>query len=218
MQIAIDGPASSGKSTVAKLIAKHLGIIYIDTGAMYRAVTYQALRQSIQANDIENILQMLKGMDMTFKNIDGKQFVFNHEEDISLAIRSDNVTAHVSEFSAIAQVREFLVEFQRQLAFNNDVIMDGRDIGTVVLPQADYKFFLVASSRVRAQRRYEENIRRGISDESIDTIEENIIKRDQYDSQRKHSPLVKAHDAIEIDTSDLSIDEVVDKILNFIQF
>ena len=218
MQIAIDGPASSGKSTVAKLIAKHLGIIYIDTGAMYRAVTHQALRQSIQANDIENILQMLKGMDMTFKNIDGKQFVFNHEEDISLAIRSDNVTAHVSEFSAIAQVREFLVEFQRQLAFNNDVIMDGRDIGTVVLPQADYKFFLVASSRVRAQRRYEENIRRGISDESVDTIEENIIKRDQYDSQRKHSPLVKAHDAVEIDTSDFSIDEVVDKILKFIQF
>lgn len=218
MQIAIDGPASSGKSTVAKLIAKHLGIIYIDTGAMYRAVTHQALRQSIQANDIENILQMLKGMDMTFKNIDGKQFVFNHEEDISLAIRSDDVTAHVSEFSAIAQVREFLVEFQRQLAFNNDVIMDGRDIGTVVLPQADYKFFLVASSRVRAQRRYEENIRRGISDESVDTIEENIIKRDQYDSQREHSPLVKAHDAVEIDTSDFSIDEVVDKILKFIQF
>ena len=218
MQIAIDGPASSGKSTVAKLIAKHLGIIYIDTGAMYRAVTHQALRQSIQANDIENILQMLKGMDMTFKNIDGKQFVFNHEEDISLAIRSDDVTAHVSEFSAIAQVREFLVEFQRQLAFNNDVIMDGRDIGTVVLPQADYKFFLVASSRVRAQRRYEENIRRGISDESVDTIEENIIKRDQYDSQREHSPLVKAHDAVEIDTSDFSIDEVVDNILKFIQF
>lgn len=216
MQIAIDGPASSGKSTVAKHIANILGIIYIDTGAMYRAVTYEILRHNIEVQELNSIMEVLQSMNISFKNKEDGQGVFNHEEDISLAIRSDKVTAKVSEISAIAEVRSFLVDLQRNLALNHDVIMDGRDIGTVVLPQADYKFYLVASSRVRAQRRYDENIRRGISTESIDIIEKNIIKRDLYDSQRAHSPLTKAKDAIEIDTSELTIQEVVDNILYYI--
>lgn len=216
MQIAIDGPASSGKSTVAKRIAQELGIIYIDTGAMYRAVTYACLTNQGVEENIDDILLNMQNLSIRFKNIDGNKHVFINNEDITKIIRSDKVTQHVSYISSLAPVREHLVSLQREMARNSDVIMDGRDIGTVVLPQADFKFFLVASSRVRAQRRYDENIQKGLSNESLEIIEAKIIERDRWDSQREHSPLKKAEDAIEIDTSHLSIDQVVEKILSYI--
>lgn len=217
-QIAIDGPSSSGKSTVAQAIAKKLDIIYIDTGAMYRAVTLAVLQDSIEVSDAERVKKILPTLDLTFKRSDeGIQEMYLNRQNVSREIRSDEVTANVSEISAYPFVREKLVEDQRNMASTHSVVMDGRDIGTVVLPDAEYKFFLNASAKVRAKRRFDENVEKGLSNQTLEEIEKNIIARDHYDSNREHSPLKKADDAIELETDLLSVEQVVNTIIDHIE-
>ncbi|SKB25082.1 cytidylate kinase [Acetoanaerobium noterae] len=208
MIIAIDGPAGAGKSTIAKKVADSLGYVYIDTGAMYRAFTYELLTSSISLSDIEEITKVLEKTNIEFKNNE----IFLNNLNVTNEIRSKNVTANVSTVSAIPQVREKLVDLQRKIASESNSILDGRDIGTVVFPNAELKIFLTASVKIRALRRYNELIAK---DKNIDIneIEAEIEKRDKLDSSRETSPLIKASDAIEIDTSDLSIDEVANTIL-----
>ena len=208
MIIAIDGPAGAGKSTIAKKVADSLGYVYIDTGAMYRAFTYELLTSSISLSDIEEITKVLEKTNIEFKNNE----IFLNNLNVTNEIRSKNVTANVSAVFAIPQVREKLVNLQRKIASENNSILDGRDIGTVVFPNAELKIFLTASVKIRALRRYNELIAK---DKNIDIneIEAEIEKRDKLDSSRETSPLIKAADAIEIDTSDLSIDEVANTIL-----
>ncbi|MBP8763732.1 MAG: (d)CMP kinase [Acetoanaerobium sp.] len=208
MIIAIDGPAGAGKSTIAKKVADSLGYVYIDTGAMYRAFTYELLTSSISLSDIEEITKVLEKTNIEFKNNE----IFLNNLNVTNEIRSKNVTANVSAVSAIPQVREKLVNLQRKIASESNSILDGRDIGTVVFPNAELKIFLTASVKIRALRRYNELIAK---DKNIDIneIEAEIEKRDKLDSSRETSPLIKAADAIEIDTSDLSIDEVANTIL-----
>ena len=208
MIIAIDGPAGAGKSTIAKKVADSLGYVYIDTGAMYRAFTYELLTSSISLSDIEKITKVLEKTNIEFKNNE----IFLNNLNVTNEIRSKNVTANVSAVSAIPQVREKLVNLQRKIASESNSILDGRDIGTVVFPNAELKIFLTASVKIRALRRYNELIAK---DKNIDIneIEAEIEKRDKLDSSRETSPLIKAADAIEIDTSDLSIDEVANTIL-----
>lgn len=217
-QIAIDGPSSSGKSTVAQAIAKKLDIIYIDTGAMYRAVTLAVLQDSIEVSDAERVKKILPTLDLTFKRSDeGIQEMYLNRQNVSREIRSDEVTANVSEISAYPFVREKLVEDQRNMASTHSVVMDGRDIGTVVLPDAEYKFFLNASAKVRAKRRFDENVEKGLSNQTLEEIEKSIIARDHYDSNREHSPLKKADDAIELETDHLSVEQVVYTIIDHIK-
>lgn len=213
MQIAIDGPASSGKSTVAKIIADKLNLVYLDTGAMYRAVTLYILDNNIDYINIDELNNALKLITIDFKGNVSQQEVYLNGTNVSKEIRTSRVTQHVSEISAIEIIRKFLVRQQQAIATNHSVIMDGRDIGTVVLPEADYKFYLIASSRVRAERRFQENLLKGYSNQTIDEIEQSIIDRDSYDMNREISPLMKANDAIEIDTSLLDIEQVVQEIL-----
>ncbi|MFC3928470.1 (d)CMP kinase [Streptococcus caprae] len=213
IQIAIDGPASSGKSTVAKIIAKKLGYIYLDTGAMYRCVTLLALRQGYQAEQVDLILADIDRNPISFGLAkDGSQTVFLGDEDVTLAIRQNDVTNNVSWVSALASVREKLVEQQQKIAETGGIIMDGRDIGTVVLPQAELKIFLIASVDERAERRYKENLEKGIETD-LETLKEEIAARDYKDSHREVSPLIEAEDAITFDTTGISIDGVVDFIL-----
>ena len=217
-QIAIDGPSSSGKSTVAQAIAKKLDIVYIDTGAMYRAVTLAVLQDSIEVSDAERVKKILPTLDLTFKRSDeGIQEMYLNRQNVSREIRSDEVTANVSEISAYPFVREKLVEDQRNMASTHSVVMDGRDIGTVVLPDAEYKFFLNASAKVRAKRRFDENVEKGLSNQTLEEIEKSIIARDHYDSNREHSPLKKADDAIELETDLLSVEQVVNTIIDHIE-
>lgn len=218
IQIAVDGPASSGKSTVSQIIAEELNIIYIDTGAMYRAVTLAVLDEGLEVSDAEAVRNLLPRIDLTFKrSVDNKQEIYLNGENVSKEIRTDRVTENVSEISAYPFVRENLVEKQLTMSESQSVIMDGRDIGTVVLVDADYKFYLNASAKVRAERRYLENKEKGHSELSLEEIEQAIIERDTYDSNREHSPLKKAADAVEIDTDTFTVDEVVSEIINQIQ-
>ncbi|MGI1692618.1 (d)CMP kinase [Streptococcus uberis] len=209
IRIAIDGPASSGKSTVAKIIAKNLGYTYLDTGAMYRCATYIALKNNYSENDISAILKELSEHPITFKKADdGSQLVFLGTEDVTLAIRQNDVTNNVSWVSAIAEIREELVAQQRRIAQGGAIIMDGRDIGTVVLPDAELKIFLIASVDERAERRYRENLEKGI-DSDFETLKEEIAARDFKDSHREVSPLKAADDAIVFDTTGVTIQGVV---------
>lgn len=209
IRIAIDGPASSGKSTVAKIIAKNLGYTYLDTGAMYRCATYIALKNNYSENDISAILKELSEHPITFKKADdGSQLVFLGTEDVTLAIRQNDVTNSVSWVSAIAEIREELVAQQRRIAQDGAIIMDGRDIGTVVLPDAELKIFLIASVDERAERRYRENLEKGI-DSDFETLKEEIAARDFKDSHREVSPLKAADDAIVFDTTGVTIQGVV---------
>lgn len=212
--IAIDGPASSGKSTVAREVAKRLKITYIDTGAMYRGVTLAILRNGIDVNDTAKVIEALDDINIDYTHVNGEQRLILNGSDVSEEIRSIEVTNNVSEISAIREVREKLVALQQLIAEKQSVVMDGRDIGTVVLPKANYKFFFIASPRVRALRRYNENLERGISTQTLEEIESAIIERDRFDSTREHSPLKQADDAILIDTSDMSIGEVASKIIS----
>ena len=216
MQVAIDGPASSGKSTISKLITKETGFLYLDTGAMYRATTLAFLRNNISVDDASAIDELLENLVISFKNTEDGQLVFLNGEDVTREIRDLEVTRNVSEVSAIKAVRVKLVKMQQEIAENHSIIMDGRDIGTVVLPNAELKIFLVASVEERALRRFRENQEKGI-ELSLEKLEEEIAHRDFLDSTRKESPLKKADDAIEIDTTSLSIQEVVSKITNLIQ-
>lgn len=209
IRIAIDGPASSGKSTVAKIIAKNLGYTYLDTGAMYRCATYIALKNNYSENDISAILKELSEHPITFKKADdGSQLVFLGTEDVTLAIRQNDVTNNVSWVSAIAEIREELVAQQRRISQDGAIIMDGRDIGTVVLPDAELKIFLIASVDERAERRYRENLEKGI-DSDFETLKEEIAARDFKDSHREVSPLKAADDAIVFDTTGVTIQGVV---------
>lgn len=209
IRIAIDGPASSGKSTVAKIIAKNLGYTYLDTGAMYRSATYIALKNGYHKEDVNLILQELAKRPISFKKAaDGSQLVFLGDQDVTMAIRQNDVTNNVSWVSALPEIREELVNQQRRIARTGAIIMDGRDIGTVVLPDAELKIFLIASVEERAQRRYQENIEKGIAAD-FDTLKAEIAARDYEDSHRQVSPLKAADDAIIFDTTGITISAVV---------
>lgn len=214
MQIAIDGPASAGKSTIAKLVAKKLSFIYIDTGAMYRSCTLIAKSHGIDYGDEKALLPLLTNDSIVFKNTSDGQEVWVEGKDASLKIRTPEITANVSQVSALPGVRKKMVEMQRAMAKGN-VIMDGRDIGTTVLPHADLKVFMVASVETRAQRRLRDYQDKGIK-QPLAEIEEDIRLRDYKDSHREVSPLRKADDAVELDTSNLSIDQTVDAILDLV--
>ena len=211
--IAIDGPASSGKSTVAKVLAEKLNITYLDTGAMYRAVTLFFLRKGVDITQADLIRVALDKIQLSFKWVEGQQHIFLNGEDVSDEIRLLEVSNHVSQVSALEEVRKQLVEMQQDFAKQTSVVMDGRDIGTVVLPNADYKFYFVADAMIRAKRRYAENKMRGITGISLNELHEAIVARDKNDSTREHSPLRKADDAIEIDTGSTSVDETVEILL-----
>ncbi len=216
MIIAIDGPAASGKSTTAKLVAKKLKLTYLDTGAMYRAVTLQLLRSKIDFVDIDKVSAILDDLIIDMFDHKGVNIVKINDEDVTGEIRSSNVTKYVSEVSALLSVRESMVVMQREIAHKTDCVIEGRDIGTIVFPNADYKFFMVADIKMRAKRRLKEMKQLGIV-KSVKEVISELESRDQKDSSRDNSPLRKAKDAIEIDTSNLSIDEQVDKIIDHIK-
>ncbi len=211
--VAIDGPAGAGKSTIAKKVAKQLGFIYVDTGAMYRAMALHMLRNDIPAEDSTAISSACESADITIEHRNGEQVVLLNGENVNGLIRTEEVGNMASASSVNADVRKKLVSLQQKLAKTADVIMDGRDIGTVVLPDADVKVYLTASSKVRAKRRYDELVQKGESCD-LDTIEQDIIERDNRDMHREISPLRQAEDAILVDSSDMTIDEVVDKIIS----
>ena len=213
MIVAIDGPAATGKSTSAKLVAQKLGFTYMDTGAMYRCVTLSVLRNHIALEDEEALQLLIRGMDIDFVKTDDKLVVHLDKEDVSTLIRKPEVTSHVSAVSALPQVRNHMVAIQRQSAKNQDCVIEGRDIGTIVFPKADVKFFLVADDFVRAKRR-QLDLKAIGEEKTIDELVEEIRRRDRFDSERSHSPLKKADDAIEVDTSQLTIDEQVDFMVN----
>jgi cytidylate kinase len=212
--IAIDGPAGAGKSTIAKKIAKQLGFIYVDTGAMYRAMALHFLRNSIDADDNSKIEEACKNVDITIEYKSGEQLVILNGENVNGLIRTEAVGNMASASSVNKTVRLKLVELQQSLAKKENVVMDGRDIGTYVLPEADLKIYLTASSKERANRRWKELKEKG-TDADINEIENDIIERDHRDMTREFAPLKQAEDAIYLDSSDLSVDEVVEKIIGF---
>ena len=213
MIVAIDGPAATGKSTSAKLVAQKLGFTYMDTGAMYRCVTLSVLRNHIALADEEALQLLIQKMDIHFDKTGDKLVVCLNKEDVSTLIRKPEVTSHVSAVSALPQVRNHMVAIQRKSAKNQDCVIEGRDIGTIVFPKADVKFFLVAEDIVRAKRR-QLDLKAIGEEKTIDDLVEEIRRRDRFDSERSHSPLKKADDAIEVDTSQLTIDEQVDFMVN----
>lgn len=208
INIAIDGPSAAGKSTIAKLLAKKLNYSHLDTGAMYRCVGYQANRSNIDTNDAAALAKMIDRMEIDF---DSKGNVYINGEDVSSAIRQNQVSMLASSVSVHPEVRERLVAMQQKIAENKGYIMDGRDIGTVVLPQAELKVFMIASVEARAQRRYQEYISKGI-EADYKEIYDDIEKRDYQDIHRSVSPLKKADDALELDTSDMTVEEVEEAI------
>lgn len=216
MQIAIDGPAGAGKSTIAKRLAKESGYIYVDTGAMYRAMALYLIRQGISANDTEGIEAACENADITIKYIDGEQNVILNGENVNGLIRTQEVSNMASASSVNGKVRKKLVALQQKLASETDVVMDGRDIGTVVLPNAEVKIFLTASSAVRARRRYDELKAKGEACD-IDVIEKEIKERDERDMTREISPLKQAEDAVLVDTSEMGVEEVVSEIKRIVE-
>lgn len=209
ISIAIDGPSAAGKSSIAKIVAKKLDYVYIDTGAMYRCVGYYCLQNNIDLNNETAVSAILKNIKIT---MDSNNRVYLNEHDVSDQIRQDEVSMSASLVSSYQDVREFLVKQQRKMSNVGGVILDGRDIGTVVLPDAKLKIYQNASVETRAKRRFLENKKRGLSAD-LETIKKDIEQRDYQDMNRKISPLKKADDAIVLDTSNLSIDEVVNEVL-----
>tara|TARA_B100000530_G_scaffold68757_1_gene40471 strand:+ start:197 stop:853 length:657 start_codon:yes stop_codon:yes gene_type:complete len=216
MIIAIDGPAASGKSTTAKLVAKKLNIIYLDTGAMYRTVTLQLLRSNVNFDNTYKVSTILDNMIIDMYDYNGKIVVKLNNEDVSELIRSTDVTKHVSEVSSLSEVRKSMVAMQREIGNKSDCVVEGRDIGTIVFPNAEYKFYIVADIKMRAQRRLKEQEQIGII-KSLEDVMSDLKVRDHKDSNRDNSPLRKANDAVQIDTSNLSIDEQVNFIINHIK-
>ncbi|EOI00501.1 cytidylate kinase [Enterococcus moraviensis ATCC BAA-383] len=208
ISIAIDGPASSGKSTVAKILAKKLKYVYCDTGAMYRALTYLALEKNIDFENEKALVELCLAHTISFEQTEKEQLVFVDGVEVTEAIRQPNVTNAVSIVAKHAAVREKMVEMQQEIGQAGGVVMDGRDIGTAVLPDAEVKIFLVASVKERAERRYKENQEKGIATD-FETLKKEIEHRDYLDSTREVSPLKQAVDAVKIDTTGMSIDEVV---------
>ena len=211
--VAIDGPAGAGKSTIAKLVAKEKGFIYVDTGAMYRAMAIHFLDLGILPEEEEKIISACESADVTIQYKDGVQQVYLNGENVSDRLRDEEVGNMASKSSPIAQVRAKLLKLQQNLAAAQDVIMDGRDIGTCILPNADVKIFLTASVECRAKRRYDELVAKGISCD-LDEIKADIAERDERDMNREIAPLKQAEDAYLLDSSDMTIDEVVKKIIS----
>ena len=210
--IAIDGPAGAGKSTIAKRLAESIGYTYIDSGAMYRALTLKVLRENISLKKLDNIISMAKETDIDFR----ENSIFLDGETSDVEIREENVSRNVSYIAAIPEVRKLMVELQRKISKNKNVVMDGRDVGTVIFPSASVKFFITASVDERAERRCNELKQKGY-DANIQDIKSQIEKRDHIDSTRSESPLTVAKDAITIDTTGKSVDEVLDEVISNIE-
>lgn len=215
ISIAIDGPAAAGKSTVAKIVAKKLSYVYIDTGAMYRTLTYAALEQGVDIEHEEQLMEVANNVNITFQYSETAQLVFLNGQDVSEVIRTPEVTNRVSIVARHRLVREEMVRRQQLLAEEGGVVMDGRDIGTHVMPNAEVKIFMLASVEERAERRHLENKQKGFPSD-LNQLKEEIALRDKLDSEREVSPLKKADDAIELDTTSLSIEEVVEKIMDIV--
>ncbi len=213
LNIAIDGPAGAGKSTIAKMVSKKLNCIYVDTGAMYRAVALFFIKNGIASDDEKRIAKEIENIHVDIQFEVGEQRVLLNGKDVTEEIRAERVGKWASEISKYTLVREYLVKMQREVAAKQDVVMDGRDIGTVVLPQANVKIYLTASSKIRAMRRYNELTQKGVFCD-IHDIEQGIMERDAQDMNREISPLRQAKDAILIDSSNMTIDEVVEKIVS----
>lgn len=213
INVAIDGPAGAGKSTIAKLVSKKMNYIYVDTGAMYRAIALYLIRNSIDVQNVDAVGDACKAINIDIKYADGVQFIFLNNEDVSVDIRKEEVGNMASKAAAIPVVREKLLQLQRDLAGFNNVIMDGRDIGTFVLPNANLKIYLTASVEARAKRRYDQLVEKGDKPD-IDKIKADIEQRDYQDMNREIAPLKQAEDAIYLDTSNMSIEQVVDFIVD----
>ena len=211
--IAIDGPAGAGKSTIAKRIAKKMNYIYVDTGAMYRAMALYLIHSQVDGRDTEAIARACQSADISIEYRNGEQVVLLNGENVNVHLRTEEVGNMASVSSAVPAVREKLVELQQELAAKADVVMDGRDIGTVVLPHADVKVYLTAGSRTRANRRFLELKEKG-EDADLEKIEQDIIERDYRDMHRETSPLRQAEDAVLVDSSNMTIDEVVERIIS----
>ncbi len=211
--IAIDGPAGAGKSSIAKVLAKRLNFIYVDTGALYRAVGYFVVSKGISTTDAENVCECLKLIDVQLKYVDGQQRVFINDTDVTENIRTAEISMAASNVSAIPKVREFLFDLQQNIAKTNNVVMDGRDIGTVVLPNADVKIFLTASAEERATRRYKELLEKG-QNVSFEEVLADVKTRDHNDSTRATAPLKQADDAVLVDTTNLDFEESVEVLYN----
>lgn len=215
--IAIDGPAGAGKSTIARIISETLNILYLDTGAMYRTVALKAIREGIDTQSHDELKKMIENIDIKVSYSDNRQHIFLDGEDVTELIRTPEISIGASNVAVVPEVRVKMVEIQRQIASENSLVMDGRDIGTYVLPDAKYKFFLNASVEERARRRYKEQLAKGMTGVSLEEVKKDIEYRDKNDSSRVFAPLCKAPDAIEIDTTQMSIENVVDKILEYIK-
>ncbi|MCC0655298.1 MULTISPECIES: (d)CMP kinase [unclassified Clostridioides] len=211
--IAVDGPAGAGKSTIAKIVSEKLNINYIDTGAMYRAVTYKCLKNNIDVNNEKEVIKIAKNSDIDFENNN----IYLDQKIINNEIRTIEVSNNVSNVAKIKEVRKLMVEVQRKIGTKSSVILDGRDIGSYVFPNADYKFFLVATPEERGSRRYKELCNKGYNT-TLKKVIEDIVKRDEIDSNREFAPLVKAEDALEIDTTGKTIDQVVQEVVSKISF
>lgn len=216
INIAIDGPAGAGKSTMAKAVAKELGYIYVDTGAIYRAVGLSAKRNGLQPTSPEQIIPHLNSISVKLAFVDGVQKIYLNGEDVSEKIRSSEISMYASNVSAIPEVRNFLRAMQQDIAKKNNVVMDGRDIGTVILPNAKVKIFLTASPEVRAKRRYDELIKRGEKVE-FEGVLADVVKRDYNDTNRSEAPLRQAEDAVMLDTSGFEIEQSVAAILKIVK-
>ncbi len=215
LNIAIDGPSGAGKSTISKLLAKKLGIIYLDTGAMYRAVALYVHRKGIDVNDKEKVIPLLSEIEIEFRGEGDEKKIYLNGEDVSSAIREHHVSKMASDVSKIKEVRLFLVEQQRAIARKNDIVLDGRDITSFVLPDSKYKFFLTATPEERAKRRYEELRAKG-SDISYETVLADVNDRDYNDTHRDFAPLVQTEDAVLIDSTNMTTDEVIEVILRYV--
>ncbi len=215
ISIAIDGPAGAGKSTIAKAVAKEMSYIYVDTGALYRSIALNAIFKNVDTDNADDIKAMLENTNVELKFINGEQRVFLNGEDVSDKIRTTEVSMMASKVSAVPAVREFLLELQRSIARKNNVLMDGRDIGTVVLPDAQVKIFLTASAECRAKRRYDDYVKMGIN-EDYDKILADIVKRDYDDSHRAIAPLKPADGSVTVDTSNDTLQQSIDRIVEII--
>ncbi|MBQ6877168.1 MAG: (d)CMP kinase [Oscillospiraceae bacterium] len=213
MKIAIDGPAGAGKSATAKAVAKEMGFIYVDTGALYRGIGLYAIRKGAKTSSIEEVVPLLAEIKIEMRHIDGEQHIFLNGEDVSGLIRTESVSAAASDVSAIPAVRDFLFDMQRDIAEKNNVVMDGRDIGTVVLPDAELKIFLTAKPEIRAERRVKQLAEKGI-EANFDAVLEDVIQRDYNDSNRDFRPLKLAKDGILLDNSEMSFEETFEKIIS----
>ncbi len=216
INIAIDGPAGAGKSTIARTLAADLGYIYVDTGALYRAVGVNAMRRGADAKNAEQVTATLPSADVSLRFVDGEQRVYLGEEDVSLAIRTPEASMAASNVSAIPAVRDFLLDLQRSIAAGNNCIMDGRDIGTVILPNAQVKIFLTASVEVRAKRRYDELLGKGMQAD-YETVLDEMIRRDEQDMNRAIAPLRQAPDAVAVDTSEMDLEQVLNTIKRIVK-